>query len=53
MKNWLQSFAFRVDPGIASFLIASLLALLVAILTVGLRAYKAATSNPADALRYE
>ena len=53
MKSWLQNFAFRVDPDLLSFLIASLIALLMALLTVGLRAYIAATANPADSLRYE
>jgi len=53
MKSWLQDFAFRVDPDFLSFLMASLIALFIAILTVGLRAYIAATANPADSLRYE
>jgi len=53
MKNWLQDFAFRVDPDFLSFLMASLIALLIAILTVGLRAYIAASANPAEAMRYE
>ena len=53
MKSWLQNFAFRVEPGLLSFLLASLLALIVAGLTVGLRAFIAATANPADSLRYE
>jgi len=53
MKNWLQDFAFRVNPDFLSFLVASLIALLFAILTVGLRAYIAATANPAESLRYE
>jgi putative ABC transport system permease protein len=53
MKSWLQNFAFRVDPDLLSFLIAFLIALLMALLTVGLRAYIAATANPADSLRYE
>lgn len=51
--DWLQNFAYRVDPGILSFLMASLLALLIAILTVVLRAYIAARANPADSPRYE
>lgn len=53
MKSWLQNFAFRVELGILSFIIASLLALIIAILTVGLRAYRTATANPADSLRDE
>jgi len=53
MKSWLQNFAFRVDLDFLSFLMASLIALLIAILTVGLRAYKAAVADPAESLRYE
>jgi putative ABC transport system permease protein len=53
MKNWLQNFAFRVDPGILSFFVAAVTALVVALLVVGLRAYIAARANPADSLRHE
>jgi len=53
MKSWLQNFAFRVDLGFLSFLMASMVALLIALLTVGFRAYIAATANPADSLRHE
>ena len=53
MKDWLQDFAFRVDPNFLSFLMASLIALLIALLTVGLRAYIAASANPAESMRYE
>jgi putative ABC transport system permease protein len=53
MKNWLQNFAFRVDPGLPYYLLASVSALFVAMLVVELRAYLAATANPADSLRYE
>ena len=52
MHNWLQNFAFRVNMGYVSFLMATLIALLIAVLTVGLRAYRAATANPADSLEY-
>jgi putative ABC transport system permease protein len=52
MHNWLQNFAFRVNMGYISFFMATLIALLIAILTVGLRAYRAATANPADSLEY-
>jgi len=53
MKSWLQNFAFRVNLGFISFLMASLIAMLIAMLTVGLRAYRAATANPADSLEHE
>jgi putative ABC transport system permease protein len=53
MRNWLQNFAFRVEPGMLSFLLASVFALILAVATVGIRAYFAASANPADSLRYE
>ena len=53
MKSWLQNFAFRVGPGFPCYLLSALSALIVAMLVVGLRAYLAATANPADSLRYE
>jgi hypothetical protein len=49
----LQNFAFWVDPGFPSFFMASLVALLMALLTVGLRAFIGAIANPVDSLRYE
>ena len=53
MKKWLQSYAYRADLGFFVFIGAMLLALLVAILSVGYQAIRAARSNPADSLRYE
>jgi len=49
----LQGFAFRTVPGIEIFLLVGASALLLAGLTVGWQAVKAARSNPVDALRYE
>jgi putative ABC transport system permease protein len=53
MRKWLQSYAYRADLGFFVFIGAMLLALLVAILSVGFQAVRAARSNPADSLRYE
>jgi len=53
LRKWLGEFAYRVDIGIDIFLLSTVLALLVALLTVGYQAMKAATQNPAGALRYE
>ena len=53
MKNWLQDFAYRIDIGIETFVLGGVLALLIALITVGYQAVKAATANPVDALRYE
>ena len=53
MNKWLQSFAFKIEMSLFIFLFAGLLALFIALLTVGSQAVKAAIANPADSLRYE
>jgi putative ABC transport system permease protein len=53
MSHWLQDFAYRIDLGIGIFLGAGVLALLVAVLTVGTQTLRAARIDPAQALRSE
>ena len=53
MRKWLQSFAFRIEMSPLMFIMTALATLLIALLSVGYRAVKAASANPADALRYE
>ncbi len=53
MRKWLQSYAYRVDLGYFVFIGALLLALFVALLSVGYQAIRAARANPAESLRYE
>ena len=53
MNSWLQNFAYRINIGLGTFIIAALLALVIALLTVGYQAVKAARVNPVVALRYE
>ena len=53
MDRWLSSFAYHVSPGVLAFVIALLLATLVAGLTISYHALKAARANPVQALRYE
>jgi ABC-type antimicrobial peptide transport system permease subunit len=50
---WLQGFAYRIDLGWELFLLSTCLALVIAVLTVGYQAIKAAVANPVEALRYE
>ena len=52
-EHWLQNFAYRVEPGIGTFLLGGLLTLLVVLLAVSLQVTRAARANPVDALRYE
>jgi putative ABC transport system permease protein len=53
MHQWLQSFAYHVTPGIWSFVLSGILALLTACLSVASQAIRAARANPVEALRYE
>ena len=53
MNKWLQDFANRIQLSWWVFLLAGLLAFLIALLTVGLKAVKAALLNPVKNLRTE
>ncbi|MEX0619074.1 MAG: ABC transporter permease [Pseudohongiellaceae bacterium] len=53
MNRWLENFAYRVDLTPVAFIGGGLLALLIAWVTVGGQAAKAAKTNPVLALRYE
>jgi len=52
-NSWLSSFAYKVPLQIWYYLGAGMVALLIAILTVGSQAIHSANKNPVDALRYE
>jgi putative ABC transport system permease protein len=51
--RWLRSFAYRTPIGVWPFVLAGLLALTVALLSVIYQAYRAAAANPIHSLRYE
>lgn len=53
LSRWLQNFAYHITLGLDTFLLAAVVALLVAWLTVGVQAIRAARANPIDSLRYE
>jgi putative ABC transport system permease protein len=53
MNRWLQGFAYRVDLTWWMFVGAGVIAVLIALLTVGYQSIRIALSNPIDALRYE
>jgi putative ABC transport system permease protein len=53
MDRWLQSFAYRTTLGLEVFLIAAVVALIIAGLTVSYHALKAAVVNPVKSLRSE
>jgi len=53
LKKWLQNFAYTIDQSIFTYILAGIVALLIALFTVSFSAIRAAQTNPADALKYE
>ncbi|MBU8892177.1 MAG: ABC transporter permease [Bacteroidales bacterium] len=53
MDKWLQSFIFHIDIGFFEFIIAGIIALLIAFSTIAFHAIRAANANPVESLRYE
>jgi len=53
MNRWLQNFAYHIEIGLGTLVLSALLALILALLTVGYQSLKAARANPVNALRYE
>ncbi|NQY30279.1 MAG: ABC transporter permease [Flavobacteriaceae bacterium] len=52
-KDWLSNFSYQIDMPILPYILATLLAILIALITVSFQAYQAAISDPVDALKYE
>ena len=52
-NQWLQTFPYRTELGIGTFLLGSIAMFLVVLTTVTTQALKTARANPADALRDE
>lgn len=53
MREWLENYAFKIDLTVWFFVAAGVLAMIIAILTVGSRTVKAALQNPVKSLRME
>lgn len=53
MTKWLDGFAYRIDLSPWVFVLATLLALVIAVGTVAFHAVRAALANPIRSLRYE
>jgi len=53
MNEVLKEFAYHITLGPAIFLSGLFITLLITVLTVGARAYRAAAANPVDSLRSE
>jgi ABC-type antimicrobial peptide transport system permease subunit len=53
MNKWLQGFAYRIHVSWWIFLVAGVIAVLIAMITVSFQAIKAAVANPVESLRSE
>jgi len=53
MHRWLNDFAYRVNIGWWVFVVAGIVALLIALLTISFQSIKAAIANPVKSLRTE
>jgi len=53
MNSWLQAFAYRIRIIWWIYAIAGALAILIALITVGFQAFRAARANPVKSLRTE
>jgi len=53
MGRWLNDFAYRIDIQWWMFVLAGILAILVAVATISFQAIKAAVANPVKSLRSE
>jgi len=53
MYKWLQDFAYRITLGPDIFILAGLLAVAIALVTISFQSIRAALSNPVKNLRTE
>lgn len=53
MREWLQNYPYRIDISVWTFATASLLAILIAFLTVSFQSISTALTNPIRSLRSE
>ena len=52
-NKWLESFAYRINVSWSVFILAGLLTMIIALMTVGVQAVKAALADPVESLRTE
>ena len=53
LVEWLNQYAYRIDLHPGYFVLSGVLTILVALMTVGYQALRAANANPVEALRDE
>ena len=53
MNRWLDNFAYRISIQLWMFVLAAILAMLIALATISFQAIRAALADPVNALKYE
>ena len=53
MSKWLEGFAFKTNINPFIFITAGIVSVLIAMLTISLKTWKTANTNPADIMKYE
>jgi putative ABC transport system permease protein len=53
MNNWLANFVYRIPMSPIIFLLAIVISVTIAWLTVGYKSFRAALANPAKSLKTE
>ncbi|SHG78489.1 putative ABC transport system permease protein [Chryseolinea serpens] len=53
MNGWLENFAFHTEMSVSYFLIAGIVTFLIASITVGFHAVKAAQTNPVASMKFD
>ncbi len=52
-RNWLSEFSYQISMPFMPFILAAVIALVIALVTVSYQAYLASNTDPVDALKYE
>lgn len=53
LGRWLESYPYRIQLGIEPFLLSGIITIVVSFTTISFHAFRAATTNPINALRTE
>jgi putative ABC transport system permease protein len=53
MNNWLENFAYRITPGVGTYVLAGLISIIIGWLTIGYQSVRAARTNPIKVLADE
>ena len=53
MEKWLDTFAFRIEPGVSIYILAGLISVFIGWITISYQSIRAARTNPVNVLRDE